>query len=414
MLRSRAWLVPAVLGVAVGLAADANAGPALDVEARNVSGSVGIADFSHTYGATVADWNDDGWEDVLLNKHYDSFPRLMVNEGGRFADLTDDAFPMHPNRRDYHGCAVADVDLNDELDLYCTVGGKHGGNGANRKELWLQDGGEFTEHAQEWGVRDEFGRGRQATFIDANGDEFPDLYVTNLQPRKDGLPGPNRLFLNVGGEEFRNAPEFGVNRRIGGGVAQAVDFDLDGWQDLFLCSQNGIRIFRNVMGQRFQPVTRSARANGFCGHAALAPVNLDARPDLVVLHQGHLRVFLQGSKRRLQRKPVFRERIKRALTFALGDMNGDEIPDVYVVRSSPFDPQRPRDGQSDARDVMLASKKKTPSFTRVSVPSSRRGIGESVAAIDHDENGLSDFIVANGRFKAIGPTRLTAFYPEDP
>ena len=134
---------------------------------------------------------------------------------------------MHPRRRDYHGCAAADVDLNGHLDLYCTAGGKHGGNGANRKELWLQDAsGLFTEHAQEWGVRDEFGRGRQATFVYANGDEFPDLYVTNQQPRKDGLPGPNRLFLNVDGEGFRDAPEFGVNRRIGGGAVQAVDFDL--------------------------------------------------------------------------------------------------------------------------------------------------------------------------------------------
>lgn len=414
MLRSRAWLAPAVLGVALGIAADANAGPPLDVEARNVSGTTGIAAFSHTYGATVADWNDDGWEDVLLSKHYESFPRLMLNDGGHFADLTDDAFAMHPTKRDYHGCAAADVDLNDELDLYCTVGGKHGGNGANRKELWLQDGGEFTEHAQEWGVGDEFGRGRQATFIDANGDEFPDLYVTNQQPREDGLPGPNRLFINVDGKGFRDAPEFGVNRRIGGGAVQAVDFDLDGRQDLFLCSQKGIRIFRNVKGRRFKPVTRSARANGLCGHAVLAPVNPGARPDLVVLHKGHLRVTLHGPTGRLQRKPAFRERIKRGLTFALGDVNGDQVPDIYVVRSSPFDPRRPRDRQSDARDVMLASNRKTPSFARVPVPSTRRGIGESVTAIDHDRNGLSDFIVANGRFKAIGPTRLTALYPEEP
>ncbi len=407
--------MPAVLGVAVGLAPDAKAGPALDVEARNASGAAAITGFSHTYGVTVADWNDDGWDDALLNRHYESFPRLMLNEGGEFTDVTDDAFAMHPRRRDYHGCATADVDLNGHLDLYCTAGGKHGGNGANRKELWLQDAdGSFTEQAQDWGVRDEFGRGRQATFIDANGDEFPDLYVTNQQPRKDGLPGPNRLFLNVDGEEFRGAPEYGVNRRIGGGAVQAIDFDLDGWEDLFLCSQDGIRIFRNVAGQRFQAITGRAGANGQCRHAALAFLNGDARPDLVTLEKDRLQVTLHGSKGHLRRKPEFEQRITRALTFALGDVNLDQVPDIYVVRSYPFDPRRPADNQRDASDVMLASNGTAGRFARLKVPQIAKGIGESVTAIDHDQNGLSDFIVMNGRFEARGPIRLVAFYPQEP
>ena len=78
MLRSRAWLVPAVLGAAAFFADSGHAGARLDVEARNASGAAPISGFSHTYGATVADWNSDGWDDV----HYESFPRLMVNTGG--------------------------------------------------------------------------------------------------------------------------------------------------------------------------------------------------------------------------------------------------------------------------------------------------------------------------------------------
>ena len=415
MLRSRAWLVPAVLGAAAFFAADGHAGARLDVEARNASVAAAISGFSHTYGATVADWNSDGWDDVLLNEHYESFPRLMFNTGGEFTDVTDDAFTTHPRRRDRHGCAAADVDLDGHLDLYCTAGGKHGGIGPNRKELWLQDAdGSFTEHAGEWGVRDEFGRGRQATFVDANGDEFPDLYVTNQQPRKDGLPGPNRLFLNVDGEGFRNAPGYGMNRRIGGDSVQAIDFDLDGREDLFLCSQKGIRIFRNVAGKRFQAITGRARANGQCRRAALALVNRDARPDLVTVDKDRLKVTLHGKKGHLQRKPEFEQRIKRALTFALGDVNDDQILDIYVVRSSRFDPRRPADNQRDARDVMLASNGSVRRLARLRLPQISRGIGESVTAIDHDRNGLSDFIVMNGRFDARGPIRLVAFYPREP
>ena len=85
-----------------------------------------------------------------------------------------------------------------------------------------------------------------------------------------------------------------MNRRIGGDAVQAIDFDLDGWEDLFLCSQKGIRIFRNVAGKRFQAITGRARANGQCRHAALAFVNGDARPDLVTLDKDHLQVTLHG------------------------------------------------------------------------------------------------------------------------
>jgi hypothetical protein len=400
------------LGVLL-IAAEARAAEPIEVVARDASVTSGLAAVSHTYGATVADWNDDGQDDALVNLHYDSFPRMRVNAGGSFADVTDAWFLGHPPKRDYHGCAAADVDLNGELDLYCTVGGHKGGTGANRKELWLQEpAGTFTEQAAEWGVRDEFGRGRQATFIDANGDQFPDLYVTNQQPRKDGRPGPNRLFVNEGGERYRSAPGFRLNKQIGGYVAQAADYDGDGREDLLLCSQRGVRIFRNVANRRFKPVTRRVRASGGCLHVALARMNADARPDLVTLsNKRGLRVAFQGVNGRFRRKPAFRDRIRRASTFALGDVNADQLPDLYVVRANRFDPGLPRDAQVDLRDVMLVSAGTAGSYARMPIPQTTDGIGESATAIDHDDNGLSDFIVMNGRHQASGPIRLIAFDP---
>jgi hypothetical protein len=413
---SRAWLVPAVLGVAAALAADARAGEPMEVEALNASAESGIADTSHTYGAAVADWNDDGWDDVLLNKHYDAFPQLHLNDEGTFENVYESAFPTSPRRRDYHGCTAADVDVNGFLDLYCTVGGKRGGNGPNPKELWLQGPDrDFTESADAWGATDRFGRGRQATFLDANGDEFPDLYVTNEQPRKDGLRGENILFLNEEGERFRIAPEYGLNRQLGGRSVQAVDFDLDGRQDVLLCSQKGLRLFRNVGGRRFTLITKRSRAKGSCySGALLARMNRDKRPDLVRVTHNRVQVTLQGAAGKLRREPVFSRRVTRAGELAIGDMNADQIPDIYVARRGPYTPTIPDDEQVDARDVMLASNGTVESYSPFPIPQTTRGIADTVTAIDHDRNGLADFIVMNGRLKAIGPTRLIAFYPAEP
>jgi hypothetical protein len=415
MSLSRAWLVPAVLGVAVVLAAEAHAGKGIEVEALDATDASGLSGFSHTYGATVADWNDDGWDDVLLNKHYDAFPQLFLNDEGDFENAYGAAFPAAPHRRDYHGCAAADVDVNGFLDLYCTVGGKRGGNGPNPKELWLQDDGVFTETPDAWGATDRFGRGREATFLDANGDDLPDLYVTNQQPRKDGLRGANVLFLNEGGERFRIAPKYGLNRQLGGSSVQAVDFDLDGRDDVLLCSQRGLRLFRNVKGRRFTPITKRVRAEGSCYRGVeLARMNHDERPDLVRIAGNRVQVTLQGAQGKLLRKPAFSQHVTRATALALGDVNSDAIPDIYVVRSGTYRPTAAKDAQVDVSDVMLVSNGRAGSFSRQPIPQTKQGIGESVAAVDHDRNGLSDFVVMNGRFKAIGPTWLVAFEPASP
>jgi hypothetical protein len=45
----------------------------------------------------------------------------------------------------------------------------------------------------------------------------------------------------------------------------------------------------------------------------------------------------------------------------------------------------------------------------MSIPQTHRGLGEAVTAIDYDRNGLTDFIVQNGRHDNRGPIRLIAF-----
>lgn len=407
-------LRPALAAVvaAAALAPSAHAG-APGLEVRDVSALTGLGGSAHTYGTTVADWNGDGWDDALVNLHYDSFPQLFLNESGQFQNAYSTAFPSRPRKRDYHGCAAADVDLNGRADLYCTVGGKRGGNGSNPKELWLQGtNGVFAEAPRAWGAADPFGRGRQAAFIYANDDPLADLYVTNQQPRQDGKRGQNRLFLNVSGRRFRSVPGYGLDRRLGGSIVQPVDFDLDGRQDLLLCSQKGLRLYRNIGGHGFTAITKRVRATGPCARGViLAAVNDDQRPDLVRAFADRIEVRLQGPFGRLAKAPVFTYRVGRVRALALGDVNADSIPDIYALRANPFDPNVPRDEQVDAPDVLLASNGTPQSFERVAMPQVTRGIGESVTPIDHDRNGQADFVVMNGKLKAVGPIRLIASYP---
>lgn len=406
---------PALAGAALAaaLASPAQAGAGSDtVQAVDRTAQAGLtAPPSHTYGSTVADFDANGWDDAFVNRHYDSFPALYLNDASDFADVTATAFPTAPRSRDYHDCPVADVDSNGELDVYCTMGGRKGGRGPNPNELWLQSSGTFTEQAGPWGVRDPYGRGRQATFIEANGDGHPDLYVTNQYPRLDGRRGPNQLFVNEAGTGFRRAPELGVNGRLGGKSVQAIDYDVDGDEDLLLCGQERLLLFRNQADGGFRDVGRAAGVRGPCIDAVLASINGDSRPDLVLLRGRGLEIRTQTRRHRFARAPFFQRPIERARKIAVGDVNGDRRNDVYVLRAGSFDPELPDGAQTDVTDRMLVRVAGERSFAPIALPPVRQGIGEAVTAIDHDRNGLTDFIVQNGRLRAIGPTRLIAFVP---
>lgn len=91
--------------------------------------------------------------------------------------------------------------------------------------------------------------------------------------------------------------------------------------------------------------------------------------------------------------------------MAAGDVNGDDRPDIYVLRGN-------REGVN-AQDQLYLNDGTGRNFARISsIPSTEQGKAESVWPIDHDANGLTDFLVLNGGGQAKGPVQLTSFFPD--
>jgi hypothetical protein len=397
-----------VLGAVVLVAiaqVDAEARGGEATRAFEVSRQAGIHEITHTHGALVFDYDEDGWDDVLINRHYEAFPRFYRNDEGTFTDVTDEAIPETERMlHDPHGCAAADVDVDGLVDVYCTVGGRRGGAGGgepNPKMLWIQQlDGTFVASADEYGLEDPWGRGREPAFLDVNGDRYPDLYVANASPRVDEHRTPSRLFINVRGQRFRNAPGYGVNGERDETSAQAIDYDRDGRDDLLACGEDGTALYRNIARRRFRDVSGAVGVGQPCHDAELVRIDGDSRPDLVTTSEAGLSVRIQGSGR--FRRPAFKLGTSRALTFATGDVNGDARTDIYLLRSGP-------DAGADRSDRMLVNRGGGKRFRTMSIPQTHRGLGEAVTAIDYDRNGLTDFIVQNGRHDNRGPIRLIAF-----
>ena len=413
----RRWGLPwlALLGLVSLGAAEAASGAA--VRAEHVGEQAGIYEQTRTYGATAGDLDGDDRPDLLIVRHYQDFPRVYLNDRpsiGIFEDIHDSAFAEPLMRgRDRHDCPFGDVNGDGRIDIFCTVGGRRGGKGPNPSELWLGTGPpagppEFTRSSVAGDfdlgpADDEYGRGRDAAFIDANGDEFPDLYILNAFPRKDGRSGASRLFINEGGMGFRKAPEFDANKVIGSDNLQVVDYDEDGRQDLLVCGKKGVRLLRNRAHTRFVDVTRRAGLGMGCTHALLGEANGRGRPDLFRLGREAFSVHRQRRNGTFTRA-VHRRKVRFGDEMAIGSMTRDDRADAYLLRRGST--------SSDKPDVMLLNRRRGKRFHKLRIPQVRQGSGDAVTAIDHDLNGLTDVVVMNGHRTLEGPIELLAFYDD--
>ncbi|CAN5746430.1 hypothetical protein BH23CHL8_BH23CHL8_06600 [soil metagenome] len=364
---------------------------------RDVAGRVGLAERTVTYGGLAADFDGDGWTDVFYARH-GKVPRLLRGSHRGFRNARQARFgPV-----DRHGCAAADIDRDGQLDLFCTVG-RGRGSASGRHEVSLRPASREAELAREaLGAADPFGRGRMAAFMDLEGDGWPDLFVVNVPARTDGMPATNRFFRNVGGR-FVAAPEVGLDRSHGGACLWTGDLDGDGDDDLVHCVDYpadgrppGVRIYLNEGGRLDERSAElGARPIGDVD-ALLADVTGDGRLDLVQLGPRTLRVS-RGSADGFER--IYQARVPGGVALAAGDVDGDARADLYILRG----------GRRNRPDLLLVSRERGDRFVSVRIPQAGSGRGDDAIALDHDRNGLTDFLVLNG-WNTPGPVQLLASF----
>ncbi len=133
--------------------------------------------------------------------------------------------------------------------------------------------------------------------------------------------------------------------QVNGGGLGVIDFDLDGWPDLYLSQAGGTpfqtnasksnSLLRNLSGERFVEATENAGASdfGYGQGITAADINQDGFPDLVIANIGLNIVLINHGDGTFYRNLLPSPKADGMWTssIAIGDLSGDDLPEIFEV-----------------------------------------------------------------------------------
>lgn len=270
----------------------------------DVTEKAGVAGRDFGLGVAAADYDGDGWTDLLVT----TYGRMILyhnNRDGTFTDVTKSAGLDEPGL--FTSAVWFDSDNNGLLDLFvchfvkyskslerdCSINGVHHYCYPITYDPWPSrlyknnGNGTFTDISASSGIGQRFGKGLGVVATDINNDGLLDLFVAN-----DSVA--DFLYLNKGGGKFEEIGfQAGVAysadgaARSGMGV-DAIDFDGDGRQDLYVANINRERysLYRNSGDNTFQdaagPTGIGMATVMYSGWGCrFVDFDLDGRPELI-------------------------------------------------------------------------------------------------------------------------------------
>ena len=218
-------------------------------------------------------------------------------------------FNLFSYRNMYNGGGVGIGDINNDgrLDLYFT-------SNQGKNKLYLNEGDfTFTDITENAGVAGSAFWSTGVSMVDINNDGYLDIYVLNSGDIS-GDDRRNELFINQGDSTFvERASAYGLDFNSFSVHATFFDYDGDGDLDCYLLNNS----YQGQKPQGWRADTRSI-ADSLGGDKLLRN---DPHPE-----QDGQRVFTDVS----QEAGIHQGELGFGLGVAVGDLNGDNRPDIYV------------------------------------------------------------------------------------
>jgi len=217
-------------------------------------------------GATVFDFNNDGFEDLFLTSGTAADALYLNNGDGSFKNIYETSGLTISRGFVTQGAVSADVNKDGFKDLFITtINTTDGKNTIPRaKNLFFINNGDstFRDATSEYQLDQLNSFSTGVSFGDVNADGYPDLYIGNYFLEFEGTLGVLKdativsahqtakgyLLINKKGKYFENEYEdYDLNHRGFGFGALFTDFDNDADQDLLVNHDFGYKAVPNFL-----------------------------------------------------------------------------------------------------------------------------------------------------------------------
>ncbi|HWF10675.1 MAG TPA: CRTAC1 family protein [Bryobacteraceae bacterium] len=224
------------------------------VEFTDIAAKIGLDKTSGGRGIAIFDYDNDGYLDIAIAAAHGGCSLYHNNGDGTFTDVSIGS----GIDKSVNTFALLAADYNNDgfVDLYITRLGFYGGEG----ELLRNNGdGTFTNVTEEAGLT-LWGPAFSASWVDYDNDGFLDLYICNNLGGLFDRKTPNRLFRNNGDGTFTETTEQAGLKTVWPTIGCAWgDYDNDGYQDLFVSNAMGrSQLYHNNGDGSFTDVSEKA------------------------------------------------------------------------------------------------------------------------------------------------------------
>jgi len=254
-------------------------------------------------GVGIGDFNNDGLQDIFFTANQKS-NKLYINQGNlKFNDITETA-GLTTNQW-CTGVSIADINNDGWQDIYVCVSGPV--EPGKRKNLLYINNRDltFTEMAAVYGL-DDNSYSTQAVFLDYDKDGLLDMYLLTHQmqgeninkvlpkdlggnsPRNDQLYRNEGINIKTGQPIFKNVTKAAGIAEDGYGLGVVVsDLNGDNWPDIYVANDyigNDCLWLNNTDGTFTNSIAKSLNHQSYSSMGTdAADINNDGLPDIATL-----------------------------------------------------------------------------------------------------------------------------------
>jgi hypothetical protein len=280
--------------------------------------------------ALWGDYDNDGDPDLYIT-FYAGVNKLYENDGSlNFTDVTNQ-MGVESDAWQSYGASWGDVNNDGWLDLVVAVY-----NEGLARHSWMfmnHEGQFFTEESINRGLNEESDFTFQPSFLDVNGDLYPEIHLANDRAPDDGL-----LINNI--DYYSNAANaMGIDGFCNSMSSSIADFDNDGDLDIYVSNtMEGNFFWMKTSDLYYYNIASAAgvAVNAFCWGANWIDYNNDGWEDLFVNNHpgpGATQPFfmnINGNGFEQHNGVSNIEGSWSSFSASKGDFNNDGYPDLAI------------------------------------------------------------------------------------